>query len=208
MISVCLPTRGMVFCEVEDAIEKIRKVHNIKVFRSWDKKIPDAQNFLVEQALKENSTHIFFVEEDVVIPDNALDKLLMLDADIACIDYSVNGYSCVAKDKKTQEILWCGFGSTLVKREVFDKLEKPYFRTDKTLRLNDWQWVNNSAKYGGQDIWFCMTAREKGFKIQQVPGEVKHLMLIALGEKEMNNGLHLIVQKPTITKYQIIEREY
>lgn len=205
MISVALPSRGFIFAEVENAIEKMRKNYDIEVFRSWDKKIPDAQNYLVEQALKANPTHIFFVEEDTVPEDKTLDKLLKLDADIACCDYSVNGWSCVAKDSKTKEILWCGLGCTLVKANIFKKLEKPYFRTDKSYRLNDKAWIDNPMKYGGLDIWFCIKAREAGFQIKQIEGECRHLSFLAVGDKEVNNGLHHIAQRPTISKFQYIE---
>ena len=206
MIGVILPTRGLVYTRVEDAIEKMRETEKIKVFRSHDLPIPEAQNFLVQQALLEDVTHLFFIEEDTVPSPLALKALLMADTDIACIDYAVNGYSCVAKDKDTGEVLWCGFGCTLVRKEVFYAMERPWFRVDKTLRLNDWQWVDNPAKYGGQDIWFSMKAREKGFTIKQLPGECVHLQFVEVGRREANNGLHKIVEREKISVQQIVER--
>lgn len=205
MIAIVLPTRGLVFTQVENAIEKMRETHEIRVFRSDDKPIPDAQNFLVEQALKTNASHILFLEEDTVPSPLALTAMLYANADIACIDYAVNKYGCVARDKETREVLWCGFGCTLVRRGVLEALEKPWFRTDKTLRLNDWQWLDVPAKYGGQDIWFCTKAREKGFTIKQLPGECKHLSLVMVGRAGENNGAHFIVPRERITKKQIIE---
>lgn len=209
MIAVILPTRGLVFAEVEYSLEIIRQVlPQTVVFRSWSLQLPEAQNILVEKALSvPDVTHLLFIEEDTVMPDpikNAL-KLLGSKADIACIDYGVQGWGCVARDQETSEILWCGFGCTMVKRHVFDKVEKPWFRTDKTLRLNDWKWIDNPAKYGGQDIWFCTKARESGCTIEQLEGECRHLKLEALGKPETNGGLHSIVEKPRITKKQTIE---
>lgn len=213
MIAVALATRGLVFTEVESALDLeleklfIEKQINSYIYRTWTKTIPDAPNYLVEEVLTiKDLTHIWFIEEDTVPPENSLQDLLKEDADIACIDYGVNGWSCTARDKKTSEILWCGLGCTLVKREVFDKLEYPYFRTDKSLRLNDWVWIDNPSKsaYGGHDIWFCTKAREAGFHIAQVAGECRHLRLEKLGTPEINKGLHTIVQKPTISKQQWI----
>lgn len=208
MIAIVLCSRGLIFAEVEHEIEKMRLEHDIVVFRTWNKPIPDAQNYLTEEVLKNpDIDYLFFIEEDTVPPEGALEKLLTLNTDIACIDYGVNGYSCVAKDKKTEEIYWCGLGCTLIKRKVFDKIEKPWFRTDKTLRLNDWKWIDNPAKYGGHDIWFCMKAREKGFTIQQVEGECRHLKLVSVGVSEYNNGLHIVKEKPKIVIQQYIETE-
>lgn len=206
MIAVVLPTRGYVYTQVQAAIEKMRHGPNIiKVFYSHDKGLPEAQNYLVEQALKEKPSHILFIEEDTVPPPSALQNLLDAKADIACIDYAVNGHSCVARNKVTNEILWCGFGCTLVNRNVLEELPKPWFRTDKTLRLNDWQWIDTPAKYGGQDIWFCMKARENGFLIKQVRGECNHLMTVVQGATGTNNGTHHIASRERIIHKQVID---
>jgi hypothetical protein len=101
--------------------------------------------------------------------------------------------------------MWCGLGCTLVKREVFEKLEYPYFRSDKALLLNDWpeiKWIEAGEQaYGGHDIYFGIKAREKGFKIIKVEGEARHLKLESLGRPEINKGLHAIVDKPKISKH-------
>lgn len=205
-IAVILCTRGLVFTECENAISgNLEGVFDYKMFRSHDLKIPDSQNYLIERAMREDFTHFLFVEEDIVMPEGVISSLLIADTDIACIDYGVAGYSCITRDKETDEILWCGLGCTLIKREVFEALEKPYFRSDKGLLINDWPkitWIDSGAQaYGGQDIWFCMQAREKGFNIKQILGECKHLQLNQLGRREINNGLHMISQKPTIDKH-------
>lgn len=203
-----MATRGLLFTEVENAVEKNIEGWPYQVFRTKDLTIPDSQNYLVEQALKTDATHLLFVEEDTVMPDNAISNMIFLDADVACVDYGVAGYSCLTKDKDTGEILWCGLGCTLIKREVFEKLEKPYFRSDKALLINNWpevQWIDAGKQaYGLQDIYFFMKAREKGIIIQQLPGECKHLSLKNLGTREVNNGLHVIEQKPKISKYQTL----
>ena len=206
-LAIILCTRGLLFSEVLKGIERNRKNYDIKIYISSNLPIPKAQNYLVEEALKNKEIdYLWFIEEDVIPPDGALDTFLRLNNDIAFIDYGVNGWSCCAKNKETKEILWAGLGCTFIKRHIFEKLEKPWFRIDKSLRLNDWQWIDTPMKYGGHDIWFYTKAREKGFSIVQAPGECNHLCLVALGEKEKNNGLHLYMSKPKISKKQIIER--
>lgn len=206
-IAVVLPSRGLIFAEVEQALSDNLKGYPYRTYRSFTLPIPDCQNYLTDLALTDHPDYILYVEEDTVMPDGAVDDMIMQKADIACIDYSVNGYSCITKDQKGTP-LWCGLGCTLVKREVFDKLEKPYFRSDKLLLLNSWpniEWIDAGAQgYGGQDIYFCVKAREAGFTIKQVKGEAKHLKLEELGRREVNNGLHIISQKEKINKYQIL----
>ena len=207
-IAVILPSRGLIYAEVEDAIQKNLSGYDYSVYRSWDLVIPDSFNVLVDRALAMGAEYLLFVEEDTVMPDGAVLNLLTAKSDIACIDYSVNGYSCVARDKNTNDVLWCGLGCTLVKREVFLMLEKPYFRSDKALLLNYWpevRWIDAGAQaYGGQDIYFCITARQRGFKITQVAGECKHLKLESLGRAEINKGLHQIGTKGSIKQQQYI----
>lgn len=208
-IGIILPTRGLVFTQVEQAIEEIRTPET-NVYRSRDLPIPDGHNSLARQALSDGCDSLFFIEEDTVPPKRALEKLIQADADIACIDYAVAGWGCVTRNPKG-DILWCGLGCTLVKRHVLEAMDYPYFRADMTLRLNDWTWQQlpeqyiKTKQYGSLDIWFCDQARKLGFTITQVPGECEHLELVDLGKRETNHGLHTIRAKPKITKNQIVE---
>ena len=209
MIGICVPTRNLVFTKTVEAIENIRQGFNTKLYFSSDLPIPDGHNQLCEKALADGCDYVLFIEEDVVAPKGSLEKLLAADADIACIDYGVNGWGCVTKNSQG-EILWSGLGLTLIKKEVFEALERPYFRVDKVLRLNDMTWQDlpedyiKNKNYGTLDIYFCTKARGKGFKIKQVEGEADHLRLVNLGERGKNNGLHIIESKPRISKNQII----
>lgn len=209
-IGVILPTRGLVFTKVEKAIEEMRETNPIRVYRSDFLPIPDGHNQLARQALAEGCDWLFFIEEDTVPPKGALEKLIEVDNDIACIDYGVSGWGCVTRSSEG-EILWCGLGCTLVKRKVFEKMTYPCFRADMTLRLNDWTWQKlpdeyiKTKQYGSLDIWFCDQARKLGFTIKQVEGECEHLELVELGKRETNNGLHTIKARPKITKNQIVE---
>lgn len=212
MIAIILPSRGFIFARVEDAISRNLRGYDYRVYRSFTLPIPDCQNQLVEQALRDDPDYLLFMEEDVVMPDNAISDMMKMRSDIACIDYGVGGVSCTMYDKKTNELLWCGLGCTLVKREVFRYLEKPYFRSDKKLLLNDWpktKWVDvpfhrREQEYGGQDIWFCMQVRAQGYKIKQAKGECVHLKLEALGKPGRNHGLHETVEKPRIHTQQYL----
>jgi hypothetical protein len=210
MIGVILSTRGLYFAEVWKSLLENLEGHNWKPYQAIGLPIPDCQNVPTEEALRDGCSHLWYVEEDTVPPKGALDKLLNAEGDISAIDYGVNGWACIARDKIDCEIKWCGLGCTLVKSYVFDKLEKPYFRDDMQLMVNrsrpDFMtWVKAPEnRYGGQDIWFCSKAREAGFKIVQVQGECRHLKLESLGGTEINKGSHIIVDKPKIEKFQFI----
>ena len=60
-----------------------------------------------------------------------------------------------SKDKTgLEEVLGLGFGMVLIRKEVFQKVEKPWF------------WFEQTDKGGtiGEDIYFCVKAFDKGFK--------------------------------------------
>ena len=210
MIGVILPSRGLIFAEVVESLFDNLQGYDFKVYQATGLPIPDCENVPVEKALEEGCSHLWFIEDDTVPPKGALEKMLSTEGDIVAIDYGVNGWGCITRDKMNSEIVWCGLGCTLVKSSVFKELEKPYFRDDMQLMANSSRpdfktWVPAPKnRYGSQDIWFCMKALEKGFKITQVQGECKHLKLDSLGVPEENSGAHKISEKQKITKHQFI----
>lgn len=207
-IAIILPTRGLLFTKVAQAIEEIRQHtwHKFHIYYTNDKPIPDCLNYLVTEALKEDITHFWFIEEDTVPPIDVLNKLVNSQEDITYVNYAVNGWSCAAHEETTHKTLWCGFGCTMVKRHVFEKVAYPWFRSDKKLRLNTMEWIDvtNKDTYGGHDIWFFSHAREAGCTFLEIDGECEHLRLDSLGRPEINKGLHSISIKEKITKDNIV----
>ncbi len=205
-VAIITPSRGLIFAEVLEYIENVRDNYaNIRCYFSHNLPIPDCLNALVEQALADpNVNYLWFIEDDTIPPDRALDALFALDAPVAAIDYGFNGGSnTVVRSEKTGEILFTGFGCTLVKREVFGKLEKPYFRADKAYNISAlaWQPVDPYKVYGHHDIEFFSKVRHAGFTIKQVDSmECRHLQLLQLGQKEINNGCHTIGEKDRISR--------
>lgn len=208
-LPICLPSRGLVFTKAIEAIENEIEDIPHKFFLSSSLPIPQAHNTVLKRAYDDTNTYMHFLlmEEDVIIPKGGLQKMFDLNSDIAYIDYGVAGWACSTK-RSNGETLWCGTGCTLIKRKVLDKLPYPWFLADKVLVMNNWQWinVNPDTQYGMQDIRFGHDVRQLGFTIQQVPDiECDHLQLDTLGEKQINNGCHIISHKPSITNKNIID---
>jgi hypothetical protein len=130
-------------------------------------------------------THIFFIDSDVLPRANTLEKLLDLDKDIAVGVYpttSKKGLSwSVAKEelflriddlpRSPFKVKYTGFGCVLVKMEVFEKLQWPY-------------WKNEFVEGGiekGEDIYFCDKVREAGFDIWCEPKvKCNHIRITSL----------------------------
>lgn len=116
-------------------------------------------------------THILFLDSDILPRKNTLERLLEHDKDIISGVYPMvtkNGMSwSISREepfkavdiqelpKNPFKIKHCGFGIVLVKYDVFEKLNWPY-------------WKNVFRPGGiekGEDIYFCEKAREAGFDI-------------------------------------------
>lgn len=210
--AILIPSRGLVHSRTAEAV--LANIdHSEKVagctgwFFTHDLPIPDCDEKVAEMGMATNADLLWFIEEDVIPPQDALERsLALLDEgwDVAAVDYPVgspeSGWGCLVRDGKG-DIEWCGLGCTLIRREVFEKLARPWFSTD-------WQYIDyhtgngwekrpsptdNRRRFGQQDIYFCMALRAAGFRIGQVPGlTAGHALVEHLGASGTNVGMHRI----------------
>lgn len=199
-VGVIFPSRGLVFSRTADELlQNLAKVPH-KIYFAHKKPIPDCFNEPLEEALKDKDiTHIWFVEDDMVLPPNTLFAMKLEDKAVVTADYPVNkeGRGAVFSIKK--QIIFCGTGCLLVKREVFDELKRPIFRTDIRWRMKNYgDFIKMSSHqveedgYGLHDINFCMALYERGIPIHQIKPKLSQRKLISLGKAGSNNGAHNI----------------
>jgi len=126
------------------------------------------------KAVEPRPTHILFVDYDVLTGPDTLKKLIEHDKDIVCGVYPASQkgslkwclsssrdeekFSLMDIDELPDEMFKTQVGANgmmLVKMEVFDKLEWPYWKTE---------YHEDGAKLGA-DIYFFDKAREAGYDI-------------------------------------------
>jgi len=138
-----------------------------------------ARNHIVDEFLKTDATHLFFIDADTIPPLNALDKLLSHDKDIVSgitpiIQHDPlrandsNGFykkwNCVDMNDEHVKpnsglvrVKGAGGSCILIKRSVFEKLDEPYYKfleedeTGKKVEISE-------------DIYFIMMAMSKGIE--------------------------------------------
>ena len=168
-IGVCLPSRGYVYSRtMEDILKNTQGRTDIKFFFSHGKPIPECSNYMVEEALKAGVDYIWFVEDDQKFPVNILDQLLAYDTDIVTCDYPINKTGHVVAT--FGDVTLTGFGCTLVKAKIFDKLLKPYFSTDYEYQIQDKMLLKQPAlqdekRHGRHDIDFYYRLYDAGVKV-------------------------------------------
>ena len=142
---------------------------------------------LVQMARDAGSTHILWLDSDMMFPPDTAQRLLKHNEPIVAGNYSTRVYphktvaytkihdwkSYVINDVSMQGELIpveaIGMGCMLTSIDVFDKLEKPYFKTI---------WNANSGDHIGEDFNFCQAAKWVGYRIlidNDISLKLKHL---------------------------------
>lgn len=181
---------------MQDVLANLKNLDAIGFYFAHGHPIPDCHNIIVEEALEDKPDYIWLVEDDQAIPPGTLDKLLGADAEVAVCDYPVNGLPCIKY--KDGEFLYGGLGCTLIKTEVFDKLQRPYFRTDTEYQEEtmDPRPSRNPNAHGLLDVDFWVRIAEANVKVTVV-GNVGHYKLISplLPKRGNQTGLLYKVEK-------------
>lgn len=142
-----------------------------------------ADNGLVRDFLNTpDATHMLHLEADMIIPDHTIEKLLEIDKPIVSGIYFLrngNGQPCLYKksislkglnpygqspvslfpENRPFQINGCtGLGCLLIKRDVFEAMEPPWFQ------------LRDGADGYGSDMYFFHHAHKAGIEIWVHPG--------------------------------------
>jgi len=135
-------------------------------------KVADAQNLIIEKAIEGGYDYVFFVEDDNIIPRDALVRLIHHKADVvgglyyrkylpletAGMHYDKDGSPSSIEFEigdVIHDTLVLPMGCTLIKTSVFEKMEKPYFK-EATI---------NGRPALTSDTYFCQRCRDIGVDI-------------------------------------------
>lgn len=183
-ILIAVPTYETIYPDTFKAIYDLDKGEHEVMFefvRGYD--VAAARNNIAKLALKKNADYVLMVDNDVVMPADALLNMLEHHVDV-CLGYYAHREANKPYDGKTSicklgefnytnqfqgnelaarktigetliEIHGGGMGCALINTEIFRKLAYPWFR-----------WVN--YKDGGtlsEDLYFCEICGQAGIKI-------------------------------------------
>jgi FkbM family methyltransferase len=171
-------------CNVSPEKDTLRSLWNLRVPEGYEVKIEmfhgynidQIRNLIADWMVKGPFTHLFSVDSDIVVPQDALVKMLAHDKDIVSGVYvqrkddmhipeiyfkAPNGNYIhydneLLKRPELREIAACGFGCVLVKKEVFTAMPYPHFLYTSSV---------DHANTCSEDVYFCIKAAEKGKRI-------------------------------------------
>lgn len=125
---------------------------------------------LVMEALKNDATHILFLDDDMIFDVDIINNLISWDKDVVISNYLLKtdnpkfltvdeqGQNIVTNEQSTgiQKAMSGGFGVSLFKTEVFKTTPQPWF-----LPL----YVADQKQYTTEDVPFFHRIRKAGFEI-------------------------------------------
>ena len=178
-IALCMPLYSgippMSFINFINCIVRKRD-YPVQLFFTEATEIAVARNQLVNDFLKSDCTHLFFLDSDMLILPDVIDRLLAYDKDVVsalaftrarglpAFRIIENGKYVVPLNYPRKSLFETngasGLGCILIKRKVIEDIkksvgEKPMF-----------QFVYNSpTDVVGEDVYFCELLRNAGYKI-------------------------------------------
>ncbi len=137
---------------------------------------PYAREEAAKLAIEHHMDYLYFVDDDMMIPEDLLERLYRWDVDVVAplaftrnfphrpviystiegwdgvrgIPYFRNHFVTKYPKNRLVECDAVGFGAALIKVEVFKKLKSPYFM---------------STCGTGEDVYFCLQARKAGVRV-------------------------------------------
>jgi len=206
--------------------------YEVKIYMQQGTVIDRSRNFLVKEALKDGCDYIMFIDADMILPQNAIDELIDMKLDIVSGLYFQKGkpYLPVARLKKNEEdidhkfleefefgkvlpISGAGMGCCLIKSEVFEKMEYPWFKFE-------WRERNGKIEQLAEDLYFCDKAKEAGYDSYLNTGIIcehfgtevgaSHFLMyrdeLLKDKKDREEVITLLAELEGITEEEVFER--
>lgn len=172
-LSVCVPCRDMVHAAFTFDLCKLMEYNRAiglesVLHFSLGTLIVNQRESLVEMSKDAGSTHILWLDSDMMFPPDTAQQLLKHNQPLVAGNYSTRTYphktvaytkihdwkSYVVNDKNLSNELISveavGMGCMLTSMEIFNKMNKPYFNTI---------WNSNTGDHLGEDFSFCQNAK-------------------------------------------------
>lgn len=179
-VTIAIPTMGTIRTELFNHMLNLianESRYAITILTTAGKSFHDyARNTLVEEFLtKTKDEWLVFIDDDIIPPNNFLDMLQHNEPVVGAVAYTyVNGnlqatiYKHISgkqyePDRDTiafsglKEVDATGAACLAIKREVLEKMKKPYFKFEFD--------PETGVRTFGEDFYFCAEAKKLGYKI-------------------------------------------
>ncbi len=199
LVAICCASRGLTHSRTfEAALCNINRaeVDFVPCFEH-DKPIPDAQNLITDKALASKADWLWYLEEDIIPPSDAL-RIMLPEAKVTSAKYRNRGGTWAYSHDAKGRLQYAGMGCLIVHRSIFARLKQPYFES-----IWEWDWTGSQPKakrvlpgdtaMGRQDVHFFAQLWNEGIEARLaniVCGHANVTRYQPYGEPKTNNGCH------------------
>lgn len=197
-IAILVPTRDTIYSHFSYSLNQLIKFSTLlglDVYTFYDSStiLLNQRNNLVKMALELQADYVLWLDSDMVFPSSTLTRLLSHKKDIIGCNYMRrslplktvtytdirNWDSWVPLDTEQDliEVDGTGMGCLLMKTEVFNRIEKPYFK---------FTYQSVSDDYLGEDFNLIQDLKKLDYKVyidSVLSREIKHLGTFGFGVK-------------------------
>lgn len=218
-VAILVPARDTVMTSFAYDLARAMSFHTattddrVLLFTSHGTLIASQRMELAQQALAEKADFLLWLDSDMRFPKETIGHLILRDKPIVAANYSTRRMPVkpvAMRDARGQiervytgpesegleAVDYVGMGVMMVKREVFEKLDAPWFAIPYST-------VGNH--YIGEDVFFCRKAKEAGYETlvdHDLSQHVKHIGTFeyshegAWAVKEQVEGGTSLIQQP------------
>ncbi len=193
-LSILVPTRDTVHSQFSYCLAQLYKTTSelgIETFLFYDSStiLLNQRERLLEQAKKVNSDYILWIDSDMMFPSTTAIRLLEHNKDIVACNYTkrtkplktvaytnLNDWDSWLPMEPQDELVkvqGVGMGCMLMKLDVFEKIQKPYF---------EFRYKEDTQDYFGEDFILLGKLREQGYDVYidtVLSMDIKHLGIYA-----------------------------
>lgn len=193
-LSILVPTRDTVHSQFSYCLAQLYKTTSelgIETFLFYDSStiLLNQRERLLEQAKKVNSDYILWIDSDMMFPSTTAVRLLEHNKDIVACNYTkrtkplktvaytnLNDWDSWVPMEPQDELVkvqGVGMGCMLMKLDIFEKIQKPYF---------EFRYKEDTQDYFGEDFILLGKLREQGYDVYidtVLSMDIKHLGIYA-----------------------------
>jgi hypothetical protein len=198
-IGVATASRGV--GHMRAAASLIREVEPFPHTWHWvfGRPIPDAQNEVTALALSDpDTTHVFYWEDDMLLPPGVLAAMLAADAPVVTVQYPLRSGQPAVVRQPPDTVLLTGMGCLLVRRDVFAQIASPPFQVEQPawgIEGGGWRQSDRIEWYGGHDGFFSRECLRQGIRVMLLDGfECGHLETLKLAPRQVRTNVGMDVE--------------
>jgi hypothetical protein len=193
-LSILVPTRDTVHSQFSYCLAQLYKITSelgIETFLFYDSStiLLNQRERLIEQAKKVNSDYVLWIDSDMMFPSTTAVRLLEHNKDIVACNYTKrtkplktvaytnlndwNSWLPMEPQDELVKVEGVGMGCMLMKLDIFEKIQKPYF---------EFRYKEDTQDYFGEDFILLGKLREQGYDVYidtVLSMDIKHLGIYA-----------------------------